>query len=107
MSEIKQAELDLIHKVTRAGESGTVEVTAIRRRSDRPFDVEFEGSYVAGFLKGCGLQAWLPLAVIRDSNWPRLAAMSDYPQMVRAGDWSGIRDSEPEAIWAMFEKVIG
>ena len=78
------------------------EVTGWERRSPRPYDLT-----VTGAMDGGGKwSAWLPLGIIREyANWtaPAVAAASDYPEMVRAGDWSGIRDSEPEAIWTIFE----
>lgn len=70
------------------------------RRSDHPFDVNIEGP---------GYRSWLPLAVL-SNYWgiyqDKLALMSSYPSMVLDGDWSGIRDSSEEQIWAMFEYVL-
>lgn len=67
---------------------------SIKRRSPREFDVEYSGP---------GYASWLPLAAICAVNWIKFAEMSSYPEMVREGDWSGIRDSTRDEIWEMFE----
>ena len=72
------------------------ELTVMVRRSEREFDISFVTE---------NRQAWLPLSLIRTFNWETLADMSDIPEMVREGDWSGIRDSSDDTIWKMFEKV--
>ena len=79
----------------------------VRRGSDREFDLNLEGTKKDGM----GFGAWLPLAIIAQSDWPKLAAYSDYPEMVAVTaewpdpDWSGIRDSSEEKIWDMFARV--
>lgn len=79
----------------------------ITRNTERPFDLSLEGEMTQGV--HCRFGAWLPLTCIRElTTWTRheIAGMSDYSEMVRGGDWSGIRDSSPEAIWAIFEKFV-
>ena len=71
-----------------------------QRKSEKEFDIEIEGD---------GFSAWLPLAAIRSlTKWtrPSVALLSDYPEMVIEGDWSGIRDSSDEAIWDIFETYV-
>lgn len=78
------------------------DISNIERRSDDEFDFGF--SYVSP--DGWNTSAWLPLAVIRSSDWIFLASFSDYPEMVLHGDWSGIRDSSKESIWEMFHTIF-
>lgn len=52
------------------------------------------------------MSAWLPLALIRASNWPKFSGLSDYPDMVAAGDWSGIRDSSKETIFEILPYAL-
>jgi hypothetical protein len=77
-------------------------IEEIERVSEKEFDLKIKGHNLS---LNCSYSAWLPLAVIRNNDWIDLAAMSDYPEMVKAGDWSGIRDSSKENIWKMFEMV--
>ncbi len=85
-------------------------VSHVRARSMRAFDVEFVGkerNVVFPEDEPINFSAWFPLAVIREmSDWPTLAPLSDHPDMVAEGDWSGIRDSSKESIWSMFDLVF-
>lgn len=80
----------------------------VTRRSDRTFDLDVNGhtdKYPS--VPGLAFSAWLPLACINDlTSWasPKVYDMCDHPYM--EGDWSGIRDSEPETIWAIFERHV-
>lgn len=79
----------------------------ITRNTERPFDLSMEGEMTKGV--HCRFGAWLPLTCIRELTvWTQheIAGMSDYSDMVRSGDWSGIRDSSPDSIWAIFEKFV-
>jgi hypothetical protein len=79
-----------------------VKVLSAERRSDKQYDVKFECTSSL-----CRMSGWLPLFAIRElTNWcdPKIANMSDYPEM--RGDWSGIRDSEKETIWKIFEAHV-
>jgi len=65
---------------------------------EREFDLHFKGHKVSG---------WLPLGFIRQLvPWTSfdVAFMTDYPEMAAEGDWSGVRDSSEEKIWAIFNK---
>ncbi len=86
-----------------------VTVSHVRARSEREFDIEFTGTARQSFYDGepVDFSAWFPLFLIREmTNWTELADMSDHPDMVAAGDWSGIRDSSKESIWKMFDIVF-
>ena len=88
-------------------------VTKVKRRSEREYDFNISGTEVY-LLEGKPLlnkepinfSFWMPLALIRESVWTLLAPYSSIPEMVREGDWSGIRDSEKDAIWAMLDQVL-
>ena len=88
-----------------------VDVTKVFRKSAKEFDIEIEGEMPSS-LKGkrhemFPFTAWLPLYAIREClNWTNeeIAWMTDYPSMVMSGDWSGIRDSSHEKIWAIFDR---
>ena len=102
--EVTDAEHAAIHLLP-----NIVTVSSVRARSEREFDVEFTGTERQSFYDGesVNFSAWFPLAVIREmSNWTELSEMSDHPDMVAAGDWSGIRDSSNESIWNMFDQVF-
>ena len=79
-------------------------VRGIRRKSGRQFDLDLSGEYGPPE-RPYNFSGWLPLMVISEARWvsPEYARLSCSPEMTRQGDWSGIRDSEEEAIWAMFE----
>lgn len=48
--------------------------------------------------------SWLVLIAIKNLvNWPYLAKEFDYPQMVEAGDWSGVRDTNRTKLQAIFK----
>lgn len=90
----------------RAFESRGETIHKVERRSEREFDLSLEGEKDWGLSKPVRFSAWLPLSAIREfTNWPdpRIGSMADYPGMATGGDWSGIRDSDPETIWAIFE----
>jgi hypothetical protein len=76
----------------------------VDRNSPREFDLHLDGS---GSRQHVGFGAWLPLAAIHALDGKRLErafAMSDYPGM--AGDWSAIRDSQPDTIWWIFNELV-
>ncbi len=79
----------------------------VERRSDREFDLSLKGEKDWGLDEPVRFSAWLPLSAIREfTDWPdpSIGGMADYPSMAIAGDWSGIRDSDEETIWAIFEE---
>jgi hypothetical protein len=75
----------------------------IRRKSSMMFDLT-----IVGKRHGWGFQCWFPLALIEACDWtkPKFALISSYPEMALDGDWSAIRDSEPEKIWVMVGKAV-
>lgn len=88
---------------------GTIAFFGFSRRSERQFDFEFQ--WVKNSGKGNTLRgsSWMPLHAIRDLTlWPRpeIAEMTLYPSMTQAGDWSGVRDSGSECIWAIFRAHV-
>lgn len=82
----------------------------VKRKSDRPYDLSLRGEQEICDGRDVVLfSSWLPLHAIRElTEWTRdeIADMSDYPEMVAHGDWSGIRDSRPEVVWAIFEEHV-
>jgi len=85
-----------------------IEDLKVSRRSDREFDLSLEGRF-ADILGGVAFSAWLPLFAIRElTQWAgyEIASCTDYPDMVAEGDWSGVRDSDPETIWAIFHRFL-
>lgn len=100
--ETSPAERDLIERVFADAEDFRVS-----RRSEREYDLSVTGGTRVMFAEPMDhvvrFSAWLPLATIRETNWTRYAQMSDYPVMVEHGDWSGIRDSDAETVWRIFE----
>ena len=83
-------------------------IESLTRKSDKEFDFTMGGlspaiSYNTKYF------AWAPLLAIRELLcWtdPAIARMSDYPEMVEDGDWSGIRDSSKETIWRIFDHWV-
>lgn len=95
--------------VDRISRKAHVEVQKVERRSDREYDLSIEGRYAddAPYMAGVAFSAWLPLMAIRElTNWPseEIASLTDYPDMVMEGDWSGVRDSDSESIWFIFDR---
>ena len=79
-------------------------VVGIERKSNRDFDVKVDCD--SDF---CKFGMWLPLGAIRSLTvWtdPKIARMTDHPEMAMEGDWSGVRDSSSEAIWAIFTEHV-
>jgi hypothetical protein len=73
----------------------------VERKSDREFDIAVEGK-----IGSMSFRAWLVLGCISNLiEWtqPEVAAMTDYPEMVRDGDWSGVRDTDNDKLWAIFD----
>lgn len=103
-------------------------IEKVERKSDKEYDLRLEGyeefywkhdqtiNWQEGEKSGSitvpqnevhktKYSAWLPLAIIKTfTNWtsPKIAKMTDYPDMTRSGDWSGLRDSSEKKIWAIF-----
>lgn len=88
-----------------------LEELKVERRSDREYDLHMEGRFGKDYpyMGGVLFSAWLPLMAIRElTEWTshRIASCTDYPDMVVDGDWSGVRDSDPETIWSVFNKFV-
>lgn len=79
-------------------------IKEVIRKSERPYDIYFTITSDTGDMSG-----WLPLSGI---NWLTqwtsryIADMTDYPDMTYNGDWSGVRDSDREKIWAIFNRFV-
>lgn len=83
----------------------------VSRKSAREYDLAVEGRYGkdAPYMAGVAFSAWLPLMSIRElTTWPsmEIASLTDHPEMVMEGDWSGVRDSSEGSIWFIFERFI-
>lgn len=77
----------------------------VTRRSDREFDLGLNGK--SG--NNTTFSAWLPLASIGAlTEWTtkEVAQHTNYPDMCMEGDWSGMRDSDNENIWFVFENFV-
>ena len=88
-----------------------IEDLKVTRRSDRECDLTLEGRYGKDYpyLGGTAFSAWLPLLAIRElTPWTSeaVASLTNYPNMASEGDWSGVRDSDPEAIWFIFDRFV-
>lgn len=93
-----------------------VSITKVERRSGRLYDLTVHGWYELESPTRSGeirprvpFSGWLPLAFIQELVvWtaPQVAELSDHPDMARAGDWSGIRDSSHQAIWRIFRRAV-
>lgn len=95
-------EIDLLTKL--ANKEGWEDYT-VSRKSEREYDLHIEGKSK----KGYSFSAWLVLAAIRElTMWtsPAVAEMTDYPNMAFEGDWSGVRDTNEESLWAIFNKFV-
>ena len=108
MEEISTLERDLALKlVEREGWRKYV----LSRRSGVEFDISIVGEFSPGPGRPpVSFRAWLPLAVISSANWTLPAIWDLTDAYGEAGlippqdyDWSGVRDSSKEAIWAMFK----
>lgn len=90
---------------------GNLEDLKVSRRSNREYDLNLEGRFGpdAPYMSGVNFSAWLPLFAIRELTvWTKkeIAQYTNYPDMTMEGDWSGMRDSEPENIWLIFHKFV-
>jgi hypothetical protein len=80
------------------------EEISIKRNSPKFFDISIEGIRHGDGYK-CSFSSQGYRHVIHSLvDWccPVVANMSDYPEMVEYGDWSGIRDSSEESIMNIF-----
>ena len=77
--------------------------------SEKEFELSFEGER-PGFGKSdppMKFSACLVLSCIRELfNWTKFADMTDYPEMVREGDWSGVRDTSWDKLWRIFNETV-
>jgi len=87
------------------------EIKKVTARSDDPIDLEIEGvqhasPYSDGDYTPTNFLAWLPLMAIHNlMDWTEMefARELDYPFMAMEGDWSGVRDTDPEKIKRLFK----
>jgi hypothetical protein len=81
-----------------------VNSVVVERKSDRLFDLRLEGRTSDGVVFG----AWLVLGMIGELPWTQknIAEMTDYPSMCMRGDWSGVRDTDEDKLWAIFHKFF-
>lgn len=105
---MNQNEQSLIQRIT---EKCHLEDIKVSRRSAREYDLTLEGRYTkdAPYMGGVAFSAWLPLMAIRElTEWPSesIASLTDYPDMVMEGDWSGVRDSNEDSIWFIFDRFV-
>lgn len=108
MNELRPVEKALADKVIAALAKsmgfGDSKIETVERKSDRDFDVKIECSSNV-----CKFGIWLPLGAIRElTPWisPAIANMTDHPEMVMEGDWSGVRDTSTDKIWAIFVQHV-
>jgi len=97
--------------VDRLVEKCHIEDLKVVRRSDRECDLSLEGRFGKDYpyLGGVAFSAWLPLLAIRElTPWTSeaVASLTDHPNMAMEGDWSGVRDSDPDTIWFIFERFV-
>jgi hypothetical protein len=96
-------EIDLVARL--ANKEGWADYT-VTQKSEREYDLHIEGRSQK---MGCSFSAWLVLAAIREltmwTSW-KVAEMTDYPEMAMEGDWSGVRDTNEESLWAIFNKFV-
>lgn len=98
--KMTQREWRIVEVYLKAMNKGKVSNVVVTRRSDREFDLSVEG-----MVNDYGFSAWLVLGCISTrTNWclPELANMTDYPDMVKMGDWSGVRDTDNDKLWTIF-----
>jgi|10_taG_2_1085330.scaffolds.fasta_scaffold273851_1 hypothetical protein len=80
-----------------------VTITTVTRGSDREFDLKFQGTNSIGNFTGLARLTAIKELVVWYSD--EFAAETDYGTLF-AGDWSGVRDSEPETQWRLFERHV-
>lgn len=80
----------------------------IERRSKKEFDVGVKGKEKNSFSdEPNNFSACLLLASIRSlTDWCYNSDWFDDPSMVRAGDWSGVRDTDEETLWIYFNQFV-
>jgi hypothetical protein len=105
---MNQKEINLVNRL--AIKCG-IEDLKVTRRSDREYDLSLEGRFGKDYpyMGGVAFSAWLPLLAIRElTMWTEesIASLTDYPDMTAEGDWSGMRDSEPDTIWFIFDRFV-
>ena len=111
MTLVTTRERELLDAVAaKAGWAEGYEVTAHFNYADRRHaDLHIEGQFSLGDDMTARFSAWLPLAVLHVIDWPVPAiwelsdAYGAAPPPEMEPDWSGIRDSEEETKWKMFE----
>ena len=86
-------------------------IVSVKRGSFKAYDVHIHGeqSWKHDGTPLHAFSAWLPLAAINDMiNWthPNVAKETNYEQMALEGDWSAVRDSDPDRIWRIFEQFV-
>lgn len=102
-----KSEIELVNRMV---DKDGWEVSEIVRRSDKEFDLTVKGRYKESHpMGGVCFSAWLVLATIRElTDWTNreVAQLTDHPNMAMEGDWSGVRDTNSEALWEIFNKFV-
>lgn len=108
LSDLLPGESDLIKQIISVKEKSwdsSYSIERIERNSDRWGDLDISGK--SGSIR---FEAWLPLSAISElTDWtsPKIANKTDYPGMARSGDWSGVRDTNRETIFDIFDEEFG
>lgn len=79
-------------------------ITDVKQVHNKEFDLLITGKNPNGEFRSN-----LMLAAIKRLvpwNTAEVAAMTDHVVMTRSGDWSGVRDSSEEKLWAIFDKYV-
>ena len=105
---LTENEMSLLLKLQERNKGGKLTVINIERKSDREYDLSLTAVKTIDTVS-CASYGWLPLTAISFLvTWthPAVANMTDYPDMALNGDWSAVRDSSPEKIWAIFNRFV-
>ena len=75
---------------------------SVFKPSEKEYELTFSGKH-----KGYDFSACLLLSFIHEMfDWTKFADMTDYPEMCKAGDWSAIRDTHEDKLWAIWNEVV-
>jgi hypothetical protein len=109
--KLSNREIALLARLAKNKKMAVV-VNTIDRKSDREFDLVLNGVYLleADPTRRLDFADYplllIAIEVLLDWTKSKVANMTDYPDMAKEGDWSGVRDTDINNLWLIFDEFI-
>lgn len=108
-SEVSAIEMELIDLI-KVKDLWVEDSLIVERLSSQPFALRISGkkSYTKQLNTydfSCSL-ILASIATLLDWSSPEIAKLTDHPELARQGDWSGVRDSDDDKIYYIFQQHV-